>query len=168
MIIWWAFKEKIILIRLQAILGDFLGLPFRASCIHMKIALLPKRRNKAYSAGYVWFRAIFKSPLKHILNPPWMFSTLVTEDFQKSEITGNHLKLAILKDAQRIIIAHSRLAFLVMGLKGMKHKAQSLPGAELREQKSGSRKLSGSCELRSTSPKERQGDLKTVLKLKKQ
>lgn len=62
-----------------------------------------------------------------------MFSTFVTEDFQKSEITGNHLKLAILKDAQRIIIAHSRLAFLVMGLKGMKHKALSQPGAELRE-----------------------------------
>lgn len=47
------------------------------------------------------------------------------------------------------IIAHSRLAFLVVELKKMKQTARGQPGAESRDQEWGSRKLPGSCELRS-------------------
>lgn len=55
---------------------------------------------------------------------------------------------SIKRRSEAFIIVHSRLASRVVGLKEMKQEPQGQPGAELREQEWGSRKLSGGCELR--------------------
>ena len=58
-------------------------------------------------------------------------------------------EVSIKSCSEDFIIAHSRLAFLVVEWKKIKQTARGQPGAELRDQKWGSRKLPGSCELRS-------------------